>query len=62
MDEEQGLLNSLLDEFALRTRRLTELISEVEISALKGRIEKLLNEGVFPYPSDEWPAVPWPPY
>ena len=62
LDEEQGLLNSLLDEFALRTRRLTELISEVEISALKRRIEKLLNEGIFPYPSDEWPAVPWPPY
>ena len=62
LDEEQGLLNSLLDEFALRTHRLTELISEVEISALKRRIEKLLNEGVFPYPSDEWPAVPWPPY
>lgn len=62
LDEEQRLLNSLLDEFSLRTNRLTELISEVEVSALKRRIEKLLNEGVFPYPSDEWPAVPWPPY
>lgn len=62
LDEERELLNSLLDEFALRTHRLTQFISEVEVSALKGRIEKLLNEGVFPYPSDEWPAVPWPPY
>lgn len=62
LDEERELLQSLLDEFALRTNRLTELISEVEISALERRIEKLLNEGVFPYPSDEWPAVPWPPY
>jgi uncharacterized repeat protein (TIGR03843 family) len=62
LDKERELLNSFLDEFSLRTHRLTELISEVEISALKRRIEKLLNEAVFPYPSDEWPAVPWPPY
>lgn len=37
-----------------------EYISPMEISALLARCEDLIKEG-FPYPSQEWPAIPWPP-
>jgi hypothetical protein len=39
---------------------LGELISKDEIDSLLERIEMLISEG-FPYPSAQWPAVPWPP-
>lgn len=42
--------------------QLLELISESEYSALLARINRLLVEKKFPTPSDEWPAVPWPPF
>jgi hypothetical protein len=38
------------------------LISNDEFNALNFRIDRLLSERVFPEPSDEWPAVPWPPF
>ena len=44
-------------------QRSTEgLISPAEVSALKSRIEDLLATGTFPEPSEDWPAVPWPPF
>jgi uncharacterized protein YerC len=39
-----------------------ELITVAEIKALQSRIERLINEGAFPHPSEDWPAVPWPPF
>lgn len=39
---------------------LEELITADEIKALLERIETLILDG-FPYPSEQWPAVPWPP-
>jgi len=39
---------------------LGELITKDEIDSLLERIDKLISEG-FPYPSEQWPAVPWPP-
>jgi uncharacterized repeat protein (TIGR03843 family) len=38
-----------------------KLLTNAEISALKDRISNLLAVGKFPLPSDEWPAIPWPP-
>ena len=38
-----------------------ELLTSAEISALSERISNLLEAGQFPFPSDEWPAIPWPP-
>ncbi len=38
------------------------LISAAEFQALLGRVDRLLAEKSFPEPSDEWPAVPWPPF
>ena len=39
---------------------LEKLINADEIKALLERIDTLISEG-FPYPSEQWPAVPWPP-
>lgn len=44
------------------SEQLLQLISEKEFSALLARINRLLNEKKYPSPSDEWPAVPWPPF
>jgi uncharacterized repeat protein (TIGR03843 family) len=41
---------------------LEGLLSEIEYLALLARIDKTLREGEFPHPSQEWPAVPWPPF
>jgi len=38
------------------------LITEAESEALLARIERLLEAGTYPEPSNEWPAVPWPPF
>jgi uncharacterized repeat protein (TIGR03843 family) len=39
---------------------LEDLINADEIKALLERIDTLISEG-FPHPSEQWPAVPWPP-
>ena len=41
---------------------LAELLSAPEVDATWARITDLLATGVFPGPSPEWPAIPWPPY
>ncbi len=47
-------------------RRVPELagppegLSEPEWNAMAQRVESLLSEGVFPGPSNQWPAIPWP--
>lgn len=41
---------------------LLDLITTNEFNALLARINRLLSEGKFPAPSDEWPSVPWPPF
>jgi len=38
------------------------LITEIEFGALIARIEGLIESGKFPSPSEDWPAVPWPPF
>ncbi|MEI7549020.1 MAG: SCO1664 family protein [Actinomycetes bacterium] len=41
---------------------LEQLIHPEEIVALVKRSESLSSRGTFPQPSDDWPAVPWPPF
>ncbi|MEU1802653.1 SCO1664 family protein [Streptomyces sp. NPDC019937] len=41
--------------------RLTKLITDAEIEALRARVAALLRTGVHPVPSGQWPAIPWPP-
>ncbi|MEJ2852266.1 MULTISPECIES: SCO1664 family protein [unclassified Saccharothrix] len=39
---------------------LHEHLTRAEIAALAERADKLLAAGVYPEPSDDWPAIPWP--
>ena len=57
--EEIELLNKVakLDLNSL----FAELLTSAEISALSERTSNLLAAGQFPFPSDQWPAIPWPP-
>jgi uncharacterized repeat protein (TIGR03843 family) len=32
-----------------------------EVAALAARVDRLRTDGCFPLPSQDWPAVPWPP-
>ena len=41
---------------------LDGLLSRLEVRATARRVEGLLASGRFPYPSPDWPAVPWPPF
>jgi hypothetical protein len=41
--------------------KLSTYITDEEIQALYIRIQNLISDGKFPEPSQNWPAVPWPP-
>lgn len=41
---------------------LQDLLTQIEISALRSRIDRLIRSKCFPSPSPDWPAVPWPPF
>ncbi|MEU8891852.1 SCO1664 family protein [Streptomyces sp. NPDC048442] len=41
--------------------RLAELVTAVELDALRARVAALRTAGVHPAPSGQWPAIPWPP-
>jgi uncharacterized repeat protein (TIGR03843 family) len=57
--EEIELLNKVKELDLISV--FADLLTNVEISALNQRILDLLVAGKFPFPSDEWPAIPWPP-
>ena len=61
-DEEVRQLELLERSIQDSSNQLRALISENEYVALLARINRLLSESKFPSPSDEWPAVPWPPF
>ncbi|MER5623156.1 SCO1664 family protein [Streptosporangium sp. NPDC002544] len=42
-------------------RRLRELLTLPEVEATWSRVRRLLDAGLHPLPSKEWPAIPWPP-
>jgi hypothetical protein len=41
---------------------LAGLLSRVEVRATARRTNGLLAAGRFPFPSPDWPAIPWPPF
>ncbi|MGA1117803.1 MAG: SCO1664 family protein [Candidatus Nanopelagicaceae bacterium] len=57
--------NRVLDEFLDSRNQLSELLnpflSSAEIEAMLIRVANLKSAGHFPYPSPDWPAIPWPP-
>jgi uncharacterized repeat protein (TIGR03843 family) len=59
---EKSLLIELQGSLTAQPDELLTLITEIEFAALLMRINRLLESERFPLPSDEWPAVPWPPF
>ena len=41
---------------------LRALLDRREVRATTRRVDRLLREGIYPLPSGDWPAVPWPPF
>ena len=60
--DEIELLERLESSVKADAERLLGLITENEFASLLARINRLLSEKKYPSPSDEWPAVPWPPF
>jgi hypothetical protein len=60
--DELQILRSLLKTLAIDSAELQSLITEVEFEALLTRIERLISEGKFPEPREDWPHIPWPPF
>lgn len=59
-EEEVSLLKratSILEEV-----QFSDLLTESELDAARSRISRIISEGEFPHPSEDWPAVPWPPF
>jgi uncharacterized repeat protein (TIGR03843 family) len=61
-DEETEQLERLEVAVAGDAEQILNLISHNEYASLLARINRLLSEKKFPSPSDEWPAIPWPPF
>jgi len=56
---------SLLDavrDYLTAPAELEMLLTGEEIESLGSRVDRLRSTSVFPQPSKDWPAVPWPPY
>lgn len=60
--EEIRTLGELVTKLQVESAVLNGLITEIEFDALIARIEGLIESGKFPSPSEDWPAVPWPPF
>lgn len=63
-DEAREVLAALaagLAEGAPLATRLAELITPVELAAVRDRVAQLLRTGTHPRPSGQWPSIPWPP-
>jgi uncharacterized repeat protein (TIGR03843 family) len=42
--------------------RLHEHLTRREVRATVRRVDRLLTTGLHPEPSEDWPAIPWPPF
>ncbi len=42
--------------------RLSELLTRRELRRTSDRLHRLLGRGVYPYPGEGWPSLPWPPF
>ena len=40
---------------------LSKHLTRTEVNATRSRVAKLLKHRTHPYPSEDWPAIPWPP-
>ena len=62
LDElELSQIKKIITDFTYFSSEVKDFLNEGELNATLMRAERLLSEGVFPYPPQDWPAVPWPP-
>ncbi len=61
-DDVQDELRSLRRDLDGRLgSQLGELLTTAEVRRTRARVDRLLSTRRHPEPSDQWPAVPWPP-
>ena len=41
---------------------LRDHLTRGEVAAATRRVDRLLTERTYPMPSQDWPAIPWPPF
>jgi uncharacterized repeat protein (TIGR03843 family) len=58
---EMELLSDIRDRFSIFVPTVEELLTPEEIEATQMRLTRLIDSGIFPVPSEDWPAIPWPP-
>lgn len=62
--EARHVLEALRAELASGKLReqVAKLLTPDELAATQDRVGDLLLSGIHPYPSGDWPALPWPPF
>ena len=60
-DQETAQLKRFIDEFQNWSNLIAELLTDEEKEITRQRVLDLLDSGKFPFPSEDWPAIPWPP-
>ncbi len=61
-DEAQEVLRRLRRDLDGRLgETLSDLLTTAEVRRTRARVDRLLSTRRHPEPSDDWPAVPWPP-
>ena len=60
VDEEQTLRDLAQKLKESKVDNLSSLITVDEYQALLARVDDLLKNRIFPMPSHDWPAIPWP--
>ena len=60
-DQETAQLKRFIDEFQNWSNLIAELLTDEEKEITRQRVLDLLDSGKFPCPSEDWPAIPWPP-
>ena len=60
--EGELLLLRAVQDYLLAPADLSDFLTAEELVATSERVERLIDSAVFPMPSKDWPAVPWPPY
>jgi uncharacterized repeat protein (TIGR03843 family) len=62
-DEESATLTRLGERLAGDLGiELAGLLTRAEVRETRRRIDRLVIDGHLPYPSEGWPAIPWPPF
>jgi hypothetical protein len=59
--QETSQLERFISEFENWSVLIAELLTDEEKEITRQRVLDLLDSGKSPFPSEDWPAIPWPP-